>query len=130
MTVTLTVPDDTDLPVYGEDSDEHPFLRRWHSRGTLPIEELDSEVHLEDGLRVRFGPGRYYKGDYWMLPVRAGVGGGAEELQEQEGWSEPALPHGVSRHYAPLAVVSFTSDRRGVVDCRRRFRPLGKPYLG
>jgi hypothetical protein len=124
MIVTLAVPDGTDLPVYDENSDERAFLRRWHSQGVVPIEEPDQEVRLEEGLRVKFGPGRYYfTGDYWMIPVRAGVRDGVEGEQERERW-KPTLPHGISRHYAPLAVVSFVPGHRSVVDCRRWFRPL------
>jgi hypothetical protein len=130
MTVTLEVRDGTNLPVYDENSDERAFLRRWHSQGTVPIKEPSIEepyqvVRLEEGLRVKFGPGRYYyKGDYWMIPVRAGVRGGVEGEQEEEVWEPALLPDGISRHYAPLAVVSFMAGRRRVVDCRRLFRPL------
>ena len=115
MIVTLAVPDGTDLPVYDEDSDKRPFLRRWHSQDTVPIEESykvgpeEYVVDLEEGLRVKFGPGRYYKGDYWMIPVRAGVRGGVEG--EQERGSVGARP-ATRRHLAPLRTA-----RRRVVYC-------------
>ena len=131
MTVTLTVPDDTELPVYEEDSDEHPFLRRWHSRGTLPIEEPDSEVHLEDGLRVRFGPGRYLQ---WRLLDAPGA-------RRRQRWCRGATGarRVVGACTTTRCLATLRAAGRGVV----YFRPprgsglpasvqasLGKPHVG
>ena len=131
FSVTLDVPDGVELPVYDEDSDERPLLRRWDSPGTVEIEdpqegyEAHTEVPLGDeGLRVRLEAGRYYAGDYWTIPVRVGASDAVRRERGQEAWSRWMPPQGVSRHYAPLAVLSFVGGDPKVYDCRKRFEPL------
>ena len=130
FSVTLDLPDGVKLPVYEEDSDERPLLRRWDSPGTVEIEDPQEDYERytvarlgEEGLRVRLEAGRYYAGDYWTIPVRAGAGHNVRSDQGQESWSRWMPPQGVSRHYAPLAILSF-EDERKVYDCRKRFEPL------
>jgi hypothetical protein len=119
LIVTLVLPEGVQLHSNEQTSAAPPFLlRRWNSPGTVAIEAPDKAINLKDGLQVRFGAGRYRAGDYWSIPVRANARSGVR-------WSEPATPHGISRHYAPLAVVSFDSDDRNVLlDCRYQFGPL------
>jgi hypothetical protein len=131
FSVTLDVPDGVELPVYDEDSDERPLLRRWDSPGTVEIEdpqegyEAHTEVPLGDeGLRVRLEAGRYYACDYWTIPVRVGASDAVRRERGQEAWSRWMPPQGVSRHYAPLAVLSFVGGDPKVYDCRKRFEPL------
>jgi Family of unknown function (DUF6519) len=119
LIVTLVLPEGVQLHSIEQTSAAPPLLlRRWNSPGTVAIEAPDKAISLKDGLQVRFGAGRYRAGDYWSIPVRTNARSGVR-------WSEPAAPHGISRHYAPLAVVSFDSDDRNVLlDCRYQFGPL------
>jgi hypothetical protein len=121
LIVTLVVPDEgVQLDSYEQTSAAPPLLlRRWNSPGTVAIEAPDKAISLKDGFQVRFGAGRYQAGDYWSIPVRASARNGVHS-------SEPAPPHGISRHYAPLAVVSFDSEDGGtlLLDCRQQFGPL------
>jgi hypothetical protein len=110
LIVTLVVPDEgVQLDSYEQTSAAPPLLlRRWNSPGTVAIEAPDKAISLKDGFQVRFGAGRYQAGDYWSIPVRASARNGVHS-------SEPAPPHGISRHYAPLAVVSFDSEDGGTL---------------
>jgi hypothetical protein len=142
MKVTLEVPDALELPVFEEDSSEHPLLRRWDHKagdpdagkptlmdnGALGIEE-DRWLVLEDGVQVQFQGLRdedqfheYRSGDYWLIPARTATG--------DVGWPGPAnnpeavSPHGIQHAYAPLAVVPVSGDP---TDCRQQFPSMSKP---
>jgi Family of unknown function (DUF6519) len=106
---------------------------------------------LEDGVQIRFQPGagtstptqpsvnRYRTGDYWLIPARTATGDvewpkvtdahGNPETDAQGNPIPIALPpHGITHHYAPLAVISVTPN--GVTpqpDCRSSFEPLAVP---
>jgi hypothetical protein len=69
----------------------------------------------------------YRTGDYWLIPARA-VTGDVEWPKDDKGHPEAQPPHGTEHHYAPLAVVVSDQDNPAgkVVDCRHKFRPLGK----
>ncbi|MGH9493379.1 MAG: DUF6519 domain-containing protein [Candidatus Sulfotelmatobacter sp.] len=106
---------------------------------------------LEDGVQIRFQPGagvstptqpnlnQYRTGDYWLIPARTATGDvewpkvtdahGNPETDAQGNPIPIALPpHGITHHYAPLAVASVTPN--GVTpqpDCRSSFNPLAVP---
>jgi hypothetical protein len=59
---------------------------------------------LENGIEVQFSAtGIYRTGDYWLIPARTGTD---QLIWEKNGDQYVAqLPHGITHHYAPLAVL-------------------------
>lgn len=89
----------------------HPYLRRWDhtpparsTDGAIPLRE-GAWLPIERGIEVRFSPGeegtphRYRTGDFWVFPARRTLGDVVWRYPQGSG------PHGVTYHYAPLAVV-------------------------
>jgi hypothetical protein len=103
---------------------------------------------LEDGVQVRFQPAapvqpppsnqtppvnQYLTGDYWLIPARTATGDvewprvsdaqGNPETDAQGNIIPAALPpHGITHHYAKLAVVSVNPNGVSIVtDCRSSF---------
>jgi hypothetical protein len=121
MQVTLS-----DTPKAGKKA-RHPFLRRWDQRedhgvalreGAIPIVE-DRWIDLEDGIQVRFVPGRSYRtGDYWLIPARTKTG--EIEWPRDEGRPECLRPSGIVHHYAPLALIDVDEGEIEVIDDYRR----------
>jgi hypothetical protein len=105
----------------------HPFLRRWDQRsehgatlrsGAVPIVE-DRWIDLEDGIQVRFVPGRSYRtGDYWLIPARTATG--EIEWPRDEGRPECLRPQGIVHHYAPLGRIEVDDGEIEVIDDYRR----------
>jgi hypothetical protein len=145
MTVTLEKKKNAEnayLDYYLEfDKDKHPLLRRWDQKkdvpddkGVLNIEksnsDLDGDWHeLENGIKIKFKPGRTYRtGDYWLIPARTALGDVEwPEKEDTSGKLTPEFlpPHGVMHHLAPLAIISVTSEKVEVkYDCRCEFKPL------
>lgn len=144
LSLKLRLPDDGEvaMPTYDETgiAGKHPFLRRWEqkagderrgvpkmSEGAAVIAEGSGDegwLALEDGIRVQFQPGgRYRPGDYWLIAARAATGD--VEWPSLEGHPGGVPPHGVERHYAPLAVVSLGNDGAiQIGDLRKIFHPL------
>jgi hypothetical protein len=108
-------------PNAGHDDKKHPFLRRWDQQqgtakgsdllvdGAVKIDE-GKPLDLEDGIQIRFDPATpppakafYRRGDYWLIPARAT--GDIEWPLNKDDEPLPQPPHGVSHHYAPLAIV-------------------------
>ncbi len=120
MQVTL------DRPPAVDKKRRHPFLRRWDQRedhgvtlrGAIPIVE-DRWIDLEDGIQVRFVPGRSYRtGDYWLIPARTKTG--EIEWPRDEGGPECLRPSGIVHHYAPLALIDVDRGEIEVIDDYRR----------
>jgi hypothetical protein len=109
--------------------------------GTLLIEESadansDNWLLLENGIRISFtraasGEHQYYTGDYWLIPARTATGdvewplertpSGELVMRNNRPVPEKRPPHGIERHYAPLAVI-LTADGQASdqnSDCRR-----------
>jgi hypothetical protein len=125
--VTLKARPGVALLPYDETSRNHPYLRRWDHKASLPADgavplvedNADQWLDLEDGVQVQFQPGGDYRsGDYWLLPARTATGqvewpGPVDAPQAQE-------PQGILHHIAPLAQIEV--DGAGVVtvphDCR------------
>ena len=112
----------------------HPKVRRWDSQGETVISPRagdDGWLPLEDGVEVRFEPGTYRTGDYWLIPARAFIGefsGDVEWPQDPQDGQPAALPPaGVAHHFCKLAVADFAaaaaSAKRfsNLRDCRRLF---------
>ena len=121
----------------GVNPDWHPKLRRWDGAGAIRTNNADAEddwIHLEDGVQVRFTPGRYRTDDYWHFPARTAVIdpalGNIEWPRDPAGDPELLPPHGVEHHYCPLALVDLVQvdDETIVVDdvtdCRDLFPPV------
>lgn len=149
LTVTLKVPEGTNLPGYTQTSAEatHALLRRWDHAGdlaafagALPITEADSQntgwIRLEDGVEIWFEEGGQYRaGDYWLIPARTATGdvewpdevdsNGSPRL-DADGNPVPALRpvRGPFHFYAPLSVTGSGPGRRVTRDCRCAIRHL------
>jgi hypothetical protein len=139
LRVELALPDGSAaLPDYSEEAAEKalPLLRRWDHRGdpkrsggALPIVE-GVEIELEDGVKVTFEPGGYYRaGDYWMIPARIASGDRAAkgDVLWPGGPDHPLYqhPHGPKHYYAPLAGRTLAPSGGGEIsDLRCRIARL------
>jgi hypothetical protein len=74
---------------------------------------------LEDGVQIRFAPGTYRTGDYWLIPARTTSG-------DVEFPDDPQLPLGVPHQAAALGILQrdVAGVWRVVRDCRNLFPPL------
>ena len=134
QTVTLGVPPGTDPPPSRDaNGGKHPLLRRWNSPGGVQTAQAtnDGWIHLEDGIEVRFEGDGFQVGDYWLIPARTATGDIQWPLEPPDPpngqWQPKAVgPHGVTHHYAPLAVI-VPGDTNRVVHCRYEFAPLRVP---
>jgi hypothetical protein len=139
--ITLATPVQPLIPAApdgsGVDPELHPKLRRWDGAGAIranAADPADDWIHLEDGIQVRFTPGRYRTDDYWHFPARTAVIdptlGNIEWPVDTAG--DPALlePAGVAHHYCPLAMVDLiavddeTLAVDLIIDCRDEFPPV------
>ena len=113
-----------DYPDVVNNRPNYPKVRRWDSPG--PITTGGTWIALEDGVEVRFEPGDYQVGDYWLIPARTATG---DVEWPVDGATPPqplALPPaGIDHHYCRLAVLERTATEFQLVeDCRRLFPPL------
>lgn len=102
----------------------HARLRRWDGTGAITTAEID----LEQGIKIRFSPGTYQAGDYWMIPARTATSattGDIEWPRQADNSPIAKLPDGIRHHYSPIATVDFDGTVfQTVVDCRRFFPAL------
>lgn len=107
-----------------------PKVRRWDSDpGAAPVTlpaTNNGFLALEDGVEVKFEPGSYGTGDYWMIPARTDHG---DIEWPRDSASNPLakLPQGIRHHFCRLAVIEVAGSNRKVAikeDCRRLFPPL------
>jgi hypothetical protein len=108
-----------------------PKVRRWDDpsgarKVTVPGGN-QGFLALEDGVEVRFEPGRHYEtGDYWLIPARTATG----DVEWPENGANPLAPlarppEGIAHHYCKLALLSLAGEEWKVVeDCRNLFPPL------
>lgn len=150
MTVTLTNPTGTVSGVSG-DPTKHPLLRRWDQKAgdpnkgglqlstddyaALVVEDRgEASNHwlvLEDGVQIQFSTPahdesahEYRTGDYWLIPARTATGD-VEWPKVDNPIADALSPHGVTHHYAPLAIITVNADRiTEVKDCRCCFNLL------
>ncbi|WP_028580799.1 DUF6519 domain-containing protein [Desulfogranum japonicum] len=111
----------------------HAKLRRWEGSGEIQAEipqENDGWIKLENEIEIKFSEGHYSTGDYWLIPARSGrcsALGTIEWPHDDNAKPLPQLPHGISHHYAPLAIISLLDgqfDNALPTDCRNQFLPL------
>jgi hypothetical protein len=119
-------------------------VRRWDHKqpeddlledGAIPIEE-GKWIELEDGVQVFFDANipaaNYRTGDYWLIPARVATGDvewpqmkvpDPKDATKTIDAPKPIPPHGVTHHYAPLAVmnVNAAGNVAGIVDLRHKF---------
>ncbi len=136
----VTLEGTTDLEF---DEDRHPLLRRWDHKegnparggvklendGAILIKEGTGEnewFNLEDGIQIQFQPGatRYRTGDYWLIPARTATGEiewptELEDPNDHESALVPTAqaPHGVTHHYAPLAIIDSSNTAHDCTCC-------------
>ncbi len=108
-----------------------PKVRRWDDpngarKVTVPGGN-QGFLALEDGVEVRFEPGRHYEtGDYWLIPARTATG----DVEWPKNGAAPVAPlarppEGIAHHYCKLALLSLAGEEWKVVeDCRKLFPPL------
>lgn len=133
-----------DIPDYpkGDPEKLRPLLRRWDHTPSVDDKGKPSEdggihivegesVELENGIQVKFTGSIFERGDYWLIPART-ITGDIEWPQKYyigsgpEGYVPRNLPpHGPIHAYAPIALVNADNN---MVDLRRKFEPLSKPY--
>ena len=114
----------------------HPKLRQWDSgeekaeipptnEGWLKLAGADG-----NGVEIKFTPGTYRSGDYWLVAARtAGCCeiGGLEWPRDADNKPLEQPPLGIKHHYAPLAIIDAKDGRALEIppsDCRRIFPPL------
>jgi hypothetical protein len=128
--VVLEPRDGVDLPEYEANDPRHPLLRRWDGGDAKSITEVpassDAARSLENGIEIQFlqqgVPPRYRPGDYWLIPARVALGD-IIWPEDDSGARKALPPHGITRHFAPLAARGTAA----FVDLRRLFDPLGRP---
>ncbi len=102
----------------GERELQHPLLRRWEEDAKPITAEADTTaaqgetwLDLENGIQVCFvKKGTYHAGDYWLIPARTHLDEGIEWPQAH---GQPAAqpPHGITHHYAPLALLQLRAGK-------------------
>jgi len=108
---------------------DNPRVRRWESwtqmAPALP-NTAAGWVELEDGIEVKFTPGRYRIGDYWTVPARTAS---ADIEWPHDAADKPRFipPQGVLRAFARLAVLRCQAGVwTTVFDCRHLFPALSE----
>lgn len=105
----------------------NPKVRRWDCQEPATVElaaDNDGFLRLESGVEVRFEPGRYNTGDYWLIPARTAT---RDVEWPRDGASTPLAmpPAGILHHYCRLALVRVAQGTpAAVVDCRDLFPSL------
>jgi hypothetical protein len=108
----------------------NPKIRRWDCNGEEDVKiaaDNDGYLKLEDGVEIKFEPGKYYQtGDYWLIPARSATGG----IE----WPGNVFksPEGIKHHYCKLALVNYdnNSNFQFIQDCRPSFPPLNEIKMG
>ncbi len=106
------------------------FVRLWD--GIAPVASYPlsaAPAQLESGILLQFdagGPGRYFPGDYWMFPVRAGGIANPQTLIDAK------KPQGIVYRRVPLAEITWGSidgitwTAEAIEDCRTLVPPLSQ----
>ncbi len=140
-TLTLKMSNEIQLISYDEHTTTHPLLRRWDQHenektafqdGAIPITE-STLLDLEHGIQIKFTPSTgsdkpYYRtGDYWLIPARTATGDvewPKEKDKDSKLIAKSMPPHGITHHYAPLAIVVLGNDQPN--DVRSQFSWLAQ----
>lgn len=104
-----------------------PKLRRWDGDGEGVIArpaENDGFLPIEDGIEVRFEPGDYRSGDYWLIPARTALDADTGQIEWPFDRAQP--PRGIHHHYARLALLTRNPATNTLTasDCRNLFPSL------
>lgn len=113
----------------------NPRVRRWDhgeknsnelADGAIPV-RINQWIELEDGIQIRFQPGTYYTGDFWVFAARTAAGK-VETLDR-------APPRGIEHHYCKLALVTWKEENNqiaaDILPCIKVFPPLTElPKVG
>jgi hypothetical protein len=108
-------------------------IRRWESNSaesvTIPSTN-DGWIDLEDGVEIKFQPGDFQPGDYWLIPARTALGNVLWPVDDATGEAEFRLRHGKEHNFCPLALVTWQPvddealTAEIIEDCRPIFPPL------
>jgi len=107
----------------------NPRVRRWDGWDEMaPATPANASgwVALEDGVEIKFTPGSYRIGDYWMIPARTAT---ADVEWPEDDSDKPVFqsPQGILRAFARLAILSCKNGKWKVVsDCRHEFPALSE----
>jgi Family of unknown function (DUF6519) len=101
-------------------------LRKWDQSSNGIAIAADTWIDLEAGVQVRFSPGLYHSGDYWVVPARTAIADVLWPPFETPATSPiPQPPLGIRHRYARLAIVTRTGEDFAVEqDCRPCFPSL------
>ncbi len=114
----------------------HRKIRRWDftAWADMAIPAIDGAtgdgwVTLENGIEVKFEPGSYRTGDYWLIAARRSEANIIWPADVND-HPRPQPPAGIEHHYAPLAKLDYATGVYQVIrDYRRVLRPLTDPQL-
>jgi hypothetical protein len=107
----------------------NPRVRRWEGWGQINPAAPTTNTgwfELEDGVELKFAPGRYRVGDFWHIPARTATAAIEWPLDEA---NKPCFvaPLGVLRAFARLAVLRYHGQQwTRLQDCRQLFPALGE----
>lgn len=108
----------------------NPRVRRWDGVGNLtPVAIIDTaagwQEMAQDGIELKFAPGRYRTGDHWLIPARTVTAN--IEWRQDNGQAAFLPPAGVLRAFARLALLEFRAGAwKTLGDCRPLFPSLGE----
>jgi hypothetical protein len=132
LMIVAQPPSNDELTIVGNvdrnDFPRNPRIRRWDNRtaGAIAVEVGADEgfIDLEDGVQVKFEPGHFNTGDFWLIPARTATRD-VDWPRDSNGRALSRPPEGIVHHYAPLAFVEASSGSATVVhDCRQPFPSL------
>lgn len=124
------------------DKSRQCLMRRWDQKqkngseiqeGAVVIREGSDDnswIDIENGIRIRFEPGGYYRtGDYWLVPARTITSSIEWPCSDGNPIAKP--PDGIYHHFAPLSIINVNAlGKVKVRDCRSAFRhKLQRPIV-
>ncbi|MBR0565481.1 hypothetical protein J5J83_05025 [Azoarcus sp. L1K30] len=106
----------------------NPRVRRWDGVVELKTSAIANpntgwEELAQDGIELKFAPGSYRIGDYWLIPARTATA----DIEWPREAGKPAFlaPAGILRAFARLALLRFESNAWSLrADCRPLFPNL------
>jgi hypothetical protein len=109
----LTVDTTSSGPLDPAEFPSRPKVRCWDDpNGARKVSIPNTNqgfLSLEEGVEVRFEPGRHYEsGDYWLIRARTATG----DVEWPENGASPLAPRarppeGIAHHYCKLALLRF-----------------------
>lgn len=108
----------------------NPRVRRWDGVAEIKPAAIANpntgwEELAQDGIELKFSPGSYRIGDYWLIPARTPTAN--IEWPQESGQPAFRAPAGVLRAFARLALLEFTAGAWSPrSDCRPLFPSLSE----